>query len=58
MNAVMPAAANNMPKLSIRIPPPRPDAEILKTPRSPVAPRPCPTFVMNWFLKKYVRVKA
>jgi len=46
------------PQLRIRIPPPKSDEEILKTPRSPVAPPVCPTFVMNWLAKKYERVKG
>ena len=45
-------------QLRIRIPPPKSDEEILKTPRSPVAPPVCPTFVMNWLAKKYERVKG
>ena len=46
------------PKLRINIPKPRPDEEILKTPRSPIAPRVCPSFVMKWLIKKYERIKV
>jgi hypothetical protein len=55
MNAVV--APVETPKLRIRIPPPKSDEEILKTPQSPVAPPVCPTYVMNWLVKKYERVK-